>query len=121
MWLQQFFKNLCRRRRLNGFRAAKGISRIGLAVFRGVVRTNALHHFKKQAAARKTDTLAIHDGPFIQTTHAFRTELAAEPVDVIHEHDLLHAKARGLHRSSTGGLIAADDEQICLNDFSRQQ
>jgi hypothetical protein len=82
---------------------------------------DALHHFEKQAAARKIGTLAVDGCPFIEATHSLRAELAAEPIDIVHQHDFLHTEPRSLHRRSARRLITTDDEEIRLDDLSEEQ
>lgn len=74
---------------------------------------------RNRRAARKVRPLAVHHDPFIQAAHALGAELAAQPADVIHQHDFHHTQARRLDRGGAGGLTAADDAQVGLDDFGR--
>ena len=119
--LHQFLEDLRRSRRLDGFRAAEGIPRSRHAIRERIVRTDTTQHLQEESAARKVGARAVHHRPFIRATHTFSAELSAKPIDVIHQHDLLHAESRRLHRRRAGGFIATDNEQISLNDLGSQE
>ncbi len=119
--LHQFFKNLCRRRRFDGFRAAEGVARAWQAVGERVVGAYPAEHFEKETAARKVGTRLVDAGPFVDTADALRAELAAEPVDVVDQHHFFHAQPGGLYRSRAGGFIAADNQQIGVQHLGVQE
>ena len=85
------------------------------------MRTDPTQNLKEESTARKVGPCAIHHRPFIRATHTFSAELSAKPINVIHQHDLLHTESRRLHRRRAGGFIATDNEQIGLNDLGSQE
>jgi hypothetical protein len=59
----------------------------------------------------------VHNSPFIRTPDALRAELAAKPLNVIHQNNPFHTEPRCLNSGRACRLVSTHNEQIRLNQL----